>query len=74
MYSKLLALITDPPNLSPYTHLWAHISAYMFFSVFPTRLTLTELWTIAECFERTLWVNARYDIDGQCLFYNRKSS
>jgi len=36
MYSKLLALITDPPNLSPYTHLWAHISAYMFFSVFPT--------------------------------------
>ena len=37
MYSKLLALITDPPNLSPYTHLWAHISAYMFFSVFPTQ-------------------------------------
>jgi len=38
MYSKLLALITDPPNLLPYTHLWAHISAYMLFSVFPTEV------------------------------------
>ena len=36
VYSKLLALITDPPNLSPYMHLREHISTYMFFSVFPT--------------------------------------
>ena len=64
MYSKLLALIPDPLNLSPYMYLWEHISAYMFFSVFPTycfRCPIHRLWLCGSLY-RDLFEQRSYQI------------